>query len=154
MAAFDFALDGVLRQRKHVERQAQLQLAQAEAVVANLQAQLREIGEEMKSSADHLREHHLVGRVDVRYLIGQRRFADAKQQQGAALVEQLTAAAKASHQSRAALTEAAKRRRAVEVLRDKQLARWRAEQAQREQADLDEVGTQIGYENLLTEDRP
>ena len=147
MAAFDFALDGVLRQRTHVERQAQLASAKAEAAVAELQDRLRQIGEEIKTSADHLRENHLVGRLDVSYLIGQRRFGDAKQRQGEALVAELTAAAKASQAAQAALLEAAKRRKAMEVLRDKALARWRAAEAAREQADLDEVGTQIGYEN-------
>lgn len=147
MAAFDFALDGVLRQRKHVEQQAQLASAKAEAAVAELQDRLRQIGEEIKTSADHLRDNHLVGRLDVSYLIGQRRFGDAKQRQGEALVAELTAAAVVSQSARAVLLEAAKRRKAVEVLRDKALARWRAAEAAREQADLDEVGTQIGYES-------
>jgi flagellar export protein FliJ len=49
------------------------------------------------------------------------------------------------------LAEAAKQRKVIERLREKQFARWQEDQARREQAAMDEIGSQIGYANV-TED--
>jgi len=51
-------------------------------------------------------------------------------------------------------TEAAKQRKVIEKLREKQFARWREELAKREQAEMDEIGMQLAYQNLLEDSEP
>jgi flagellar export protein FliJ len=45
--------------------------------------------------------------------------------------------------ARRALAEAAKQRKIIEKLRERQFERWREDQARRETAWLDEAGTQL-----------
>ena len=50
MPKFIFQLEGVLKHRKHLEQQRQRALAEAQAHMAQLQAQLRLLDESMRSA--------------------------------------------------------------------------------------------------------
>jgi flagellar export protein FliJ len=49
------------------------------------------------------------------------------------------------------LAEAAKQRKIIEKLRDRQLTRWKAEQAHHELLELDEIAMRLSYQNGLEE---
>jgi flagellar FliJ protein len=152
MAQFKFQLEGVLRQRKHVEQQRQRDLAERLAELAPLEMQLRELDEQAKQSTGDVRDNRLTGKLDLAFLAGHRRFMLALQRRGVEIARKIAARQKVVDEARALLMEAAKGRKAVEKLREKQFDRWRAERAAKEQSELDEVGMQIGYRNLMDDD--
>jgi flagellar protein FliJ len=151
MSKFIFKLEPLLRQRKRDEQERQRELAQRELVVVNLQHELKRLDESLKGASDDLRNNHLTGAIDISFLTAHRRFLLSMKRQGAGLIQQIAAAQAHVDQARLKLIEAAKQRKVMEKLREKQFARWREGQARREQADMDEIGSQIGYANV-TED--
>jgi flagellar FliJ protein len=151
MAKFVFRFEPVLKQRKREEQERQRELATRELVAVNLQHDLKRLDESLKSAAEDLRTNHLTGAIDLNYLAAHRRFLGAMRRQGLAIVQQIAAAQVHVDEARRKLAEAAKQRKVMERLREKQFARWREDQARREQAEMDEIGSQIGYANV-TED--
>jgi flagellar export protein FliJ len=51
--------------------------------------------------------------------------------------------------ARLQLLTAARERKVIEKLRDRQFARWRAEQDRKEAAVMDEIGTQLAMRRIL-----
>lgn len=148
MSKFVFRLEPVLKQRKRDEQEKQRELAVRELVVVNLQAELKRLDESLKSASEDLRTNHLTGAIDLNYLTAHRRFLGAMQRQGLAVVQKIATAQAHVDDARRKLAEAAKQRKVIERLREKQLMRWREDQARREQTDMDEIGSQIGYANV------
>lgn len=141
MPRFTFKLEPLLTQRKQVEERAQQALAdllrQKLDIEGELQRHQQAITDDKRTMADAL-----VGRVDL-----SRIRAHATQ------VNRMTLAAQRSafqllelnrriEQARVELAEAMRQRKAIEVLRDRQKARWAREQARRETAALDELAVQ------------
>ncbi|WP_428939494.1 flagellar export protein FliJ [Fontivita pretiosa] len=151
MARFVFKLQAVLRHRLHVERQKQRELAVRQKELLELQQALRQVQESVNRCNQDVRQHHLVGRLDMAFLAAHRRFLAGMQRQAIALVQRIALAQRAVDEARAALTEAAKQRKIIQKLRERQLLRWREEQAKRELSLLDEAGMQLAYRNLTNE---
>jgi flagellar FliJ protein len=142
---FVFSLDGVLRQRKHVEDERQRAFAVAQADVVALETQLREMDRSVQATVTDIRDNRLVGKLDLNFLAGHRRYMVAMQRKAVALAQQIAAAQRKVEDARRLLVEAAKQRKIIEKLRERRQATWAANLAQKETAALDEVGTQIGY---------
>jgi flagellar FliJ protein len=153
VARFIFKLEGVLRQRKHVEREKQRALAFKQQALVGLQAQLQRLQDTVQQANGDVRTNRLVGRLDMQFLAAHRRFLAGMQRQALGIVQKIALAQRAVDESRAELAEAARQRKVIEKLREKQFERWRAEQNRRELAQLDEIGMQLAYENL-TGDSP
>jgi flagellar protein FliJ len=151
VAKFVFQFDGVLRQREHVERQRQREHAIVQQEMTRLQAELRQLNEQVQGSTEDLRSNHLMGRLDLGFLAAHRRFMLAMQRKGATLVQQIAAVQKRLDAAQAALAEAAKQRKIMEKLRERSLARWKAEQDRKEMIENDEIAMQIGYRNAVDE---
>jgi flagellar protein FliJ len=148
MARFVFKLEGMLRQREHAEQQAQRELAVKQRALVELQGHLQQLQEAVQTANTDVRQNRLVGRLDMSFLAAHRRFLTGMQRQAMGLVQRMTIAQRSVDDARAALAEAAKQRKVIEKLREKQLERWRAEQSRRELAELDEIGMQLAYQNL------
>jgi flagellar FliJ protein len=149
MARFVFQLDGVLRQRKLAEEQKQRDLAVVEAEMTALEAQLRELDQSVQSTTADVRTNHLIGRLDLNFLAAHRRYIAATQRKALDLAERMAAVRVRLDAARKALAEAARERKIIEKLREKREAEWKAAQARKEMAALDEIGTRIGYESGL-----
>ena len=149
MARFVFQLDGVLRQRKLAEEQKQRELAVVEAEMTALEAQLRELDQSVQATTADVRTNRLTGRLDLNFLAAHRRYIAATQRKALDLAEQMAAVKVRLDVARKALAEAAKERKIIEKLREKREAEWKAAQARKEMAALDEIGTRIGYESGL-----
>ena len=145
MAHFKFQLEGVLRQRKQLERQKQRELAVVQAEMNVLQAQLKDLEGNVQGATQDVRTNRLTGVLDMSFLAAHRRFMVAVQRQGMALVQKMAVVQRQMDDARLALAEAAKARKIIEKLRENQLARWRAALAGREQAEQDEVSMQLRY---------
>jgi flagellar FliJ protein len=148
MARFVFKLAGVLRQRLHVERQRQRDVAERQAHLTSLQQQLKQLNERVQATNDDVRNNHLTGTLDMAYLAAHRRFLAAMQRGAVEIVQRMAVAQRHVDEALAALAEAAKQRKIIEKLREKQFERWRAEQDRKEVAELDEVAMQISYHNM------
>lgn len=149
MAKFVFRLEPVLKQRKREEQQKQRELAERELVVVNLQIELKRLDDALKGASEDLRQNHLTGSIDLSFLTAHRRFLLSMKRQGVGVVQKIAVAQVQVDEARRNLAEAAKQRKVIERLRERHLIRWKEDQARREQAEMDEIGTQIGYANLL-----
>jgi flagellar FliJ protein len=152
MSKFGFRLEPVLAQRKREEQERQRELASRELVVVKLQNDLKRLDESLQGAAEDLRKNHLTGAINLNFLTAHRRFLTAMQRQGIGIVQQVAGAQVLVDEARQQLAEAAKRRKVIEKLREKQFARWREDQERRELAQLDEIGAQIAYANITEGD--
>lgn len=149
MARFIFKLEPVLRQRKAVERQRQLALAEIERERLALEDQVRSIQDQIRSEKDLMREHldprasgsRSVDLRGVRMQAGaQLRLVLSAQQ----AVVKLAGVHKRIEAARSELIEATKARRAVELLRERRYEQWLEEQRHKEAAMLDEIAVVRG----------
>jgi flagellar FliJ protein len=148
LAKFVFKLAGVLKQRQHIERQRQRDLAERHAHLSQLQQQLKQLNERVQATNDDVRNNHLTGSLNMSFLAAHRRFLAAMQRGGVEIVQRMAVAQRQVDEAQAALAEAAKQRKAIEKLREKQFERWRADEDRKEVADLDEVSMQISYHDM------
>ncbi len=141
MAKFEFKLDPVLRHRRMIEEQAQRDVAQLLRRKLILETQIADLQRTLAMDKQAMGEA-LAGRVDVIRIRQQGAHGNrvALRVQEIALV--LFKLAQQLDQARARLLEATKSRKAVELLRQKRLARWQHAQRRIETRDADELVTQ------------
>ena len=151
MAQFIFQLEGVLRQRRNLEQQRQRELAAHQARIQEMETELRAMDRDVQGSNSHVRQHHLQGRLDMNYLAAHRRYTLAVQRKATTLLQRMALVQRQVEEARVALGNAARDRKAIEKLREKQFEQWREAAARKEMADLDEVSTQLSYQNLSEE---
>jgi flagellar FliJ protein len=154
MALFVFKLEGVLRHRANIEEQRRRELAAIQAEMAMLEKELAELDAAMRASETDLRQNRLVGRLDLAFLAAQRRYAIAMQRKAIALAQKMAGVRPKLELARANLAEAAKQRKIIEKLRDRQLTRWKQEQAHHELLELDDVAMRLSYQNGLEQSSP
>jgi flagellar FliJ protein len=145
MPRFVFPLQSVLRHREHVEQERLRDLAVAQAEMTRLQNELKALNEALQSTASDMKLNHLSGPLDVNYLAAHRRYTVAMQRKGLTLVQDMARQQKKVDEAQRLHAEAAKERKVIEKLREKQHERWSAEAARKEAAQLDEVGMQMAY---------
>ncbi len=148
MARFNFELDGVLRQRKNAEQIAQQRVAVAMKTMQLLQDHLRRLDEGVKAVSEDVRANHLVGEIDVSFIAAHRRYLLGMERTAMELARQIADAQSKVRIAQEQLVESAKQRKTMEKLRDKQFERFMAEQSKKENANLDEAGMQIAFENI------
>ena len=149
MARFVFSLESVLRQRKHAEQERLRELGAAQAEMTRLQNELKALNDSMQSSAADMKANHLTGSLDVAYLAAHRRYSVAMQRRGFSLVQDMARQQRKIDDAQRLLAEAAKERKVIEKLRERQLERWKSEVGRKELAEADEVGAQWGYQQQL-----
>jgi len=149
MPRFIFRLQGVLRQRRQIERQKQRDLAIAQAQQQQMEQELRNVNDAMKTATEQLRRDHLSGPIDVTYLTAHRRFIVAMQRKGQSLVQRIAQQQRVTDAARLALVEAAKQRKAIEKLRERRWEQWLADQNRRETIELDEISQQMAVAEQL-----
>jgi flagellar FliJ protein len=147
MPRFVFKLEGLLRNRRRVERQRQRDLAILQRQARRLEEELRELGAAM-TRANQQARNSLVGRLDLAFLAAHRRYLAVMQRNGQALIQKIASLGPQIEASRQALTAAAKDRKVIEKLRERRRELWLADEAKREQADLDEAANQMFYAEL------
>lgn len=141
MARFVFELEAVLRMRKREEERAMLAMGACERARATAEREARAIEDRVRA-----------GRADWRDRLGSGsggvEIASVRMQAGATLRDlaelkraALTQAAaeRELERARAVLLGATSRRRAIEELRERRLAEWRADAARTEQRVIDDI---------------
>jgi len=144
MATFIFSLQALLDQRLHFERERQLSVAAIERERLELEARVTACQNEIRSHKEDLRQllgGPTGGAVDtrtVRLQAGAALHARARTQR---MALQLAGLYRRLESARSELRKATMKRRAVELLRDKQFNEWKREIERRESRELDEIGT-------------
>ncbi|MDX2130559.1 MAG: flagellar FliJ family protein [Planctomycetota bacterium] len=142
MARFIFELEAVLAQRRAQERERQLAVAALERERTRLEGVIRGCKDSITSTRDDLRAMlrpgaSMLDAARVR-LAARAELGEAARAQRAVI--ELAGVHRRLEVSRRALLEAAVRRKAVELLRERRYEAWRSEQHRREDAALDEMG--------------
>lgn len=148
MAKFDFQLEGVLRHRKNLEQERQRALAVVQAEVSRLHTELMELDQTVRSANEDMRQNHLTGRLDLNFMAAHRRFLISTQQRASEVIQKMTEVQRQVEEARRALATAAKERKVIEKLRERQHARWAAEINRKETVENDEIGMQLAFANL------
>src|SRR5688572_6087860 len=146
MPKFVFQLDAVLRHRKSIEEQRQRELSIAQAEMSKMEAELRTIDETARGVSDDVRNNRLTGHLDMSFLAAHRRYVLAMQRKALALAQRMAAQQQVVDAARRQLAEAAKQRKIIEKLKERQQERWRAEQSRKELESLGEVNMQLALE--------
>lgn len=144
MPRFVFNLEAALEQRRRVERDRQLVVAKLERARVQLDDRVRAVQGRLTQERNDMRA--LLGpggSGDGRVLVSSVRLQATAGLHGLAelrtLAIELAGVLKRLESARHQLTEAAVARKAVEKLREQQLERWKAEEARRESAELDDL---------------
>ena len=151
MSKFVFNLEAVLRQRSHLEKEKQRELALIQRQMTELQTELRALNDSVQTATGDIRDNRLVGRLDMQFLAAHRRFMAATQRKGTEIVQRMALVQKQVDEAQRALAEAAKNRKAMEKLKEKAHERWKAALAQKEFLAADELNTQMSYFAGLTQ---
>ena len=149
MAQFRFQLQGVLEHRERIEKDRQRELAVAQSEMVRLDAELQSLNREVQQSTAHVRDNHLIGRLDLAYLAAHRRYMLGMHRKVVAVAQKMGAHQVVVDEARGALGEASKQKKIVEKLREKQYQRWTAELARCEAGALDELTTQLSFRMLV-----
>src|SRR5689334_1846884 len=120
MPKFTFKLAGVLEHRKQLERQRQRELAQAQQKILGIQAEIDALGVMRRASSAELRH----GLLTAAALAAHQRFAAAMRHKAAVLARQMDDARRELETAQLNLLEAAKERKIMEKLRERELSRW------------------------------
>src|SRR2546426_213059 len=138
MAKFVFKLQAVLRQRTLVEREKQRELASCRKVLNDLHDALHDLNDRAQATSDDLRRNHLLGKLDMSFLTAHRRYMLAAQRQAIAIAQKIALAQNRVDEVRLSLLQAAKERKIIEKLREKELARWQEDIHRRSANEADE----------------
>ena len=149
MARFIFRLEPLLEQRRHVERERQRRVAEIQRQVNDLLGKIRTAQQTIAEEDHALAGVHLIGRLDLAYIAHEKRYVGTLQVLIQQHMQRVAALQGAMVEARAALLKAAQARQAMEKLRDKQRARWQAEQDRKENAALDEISAQLSVRRLI-----
>jgi flagellar protein FliJ len=152
MAKFTFKLQALLRHRKNLEHDRQRELAEVQKQFVALQNELKEMNDQVTQATLDVRNTKLVGTLDLNYLAAHRRFTTAMQRKAMTLVQRMALVQRDVEAAQTALAEAAKQRKIVEKLREKQFERWQVDAARKETTELDEVGMQLVFQNAQIEE--
>ena len=148
MATFHFNLQAELDKRRSVEDAAQQGLAKVLRENLILQTQLSEMRESVYSDRARL-AGALAGAVNVQQIQRHATHAGQVQLRSGQMVTRIAELDQQAAAARSRLAEASKRRKAIERLRDKQWAKWRAGQQRRQASELEDLITIAHVRRLL-----
>lgn len=137
MARFVFELEGVLRQRVHVERQQQARVAEVDRMRLALEAQLRALHGQITGERAHLAA--LLADGSFAQVRAQALAINAMERRAQALACELGGVLRRLEEERRVLAQRSAERRAIELLREERFEAWRREQQRIEQRVLDDI---------------
>ena len=143
MAKFRFRLEAVLSLRERIEKEKQRRVA---AIGQEIQGVVRTIHEtrlRITEENHRLGKKELTGTLDMQYIANEKRFVGNLHLRIALAMDKLRKLEEQQAAARAQLMEAARERKVIEKLREKQFDAWRIEQDRKDAALTDEIGVQL-----------
>ncbi len=150
MAKFVFKLDSVLRQRRSIEDECQRNTAKLMRQRMILHDQLRQMQQSVTNSKRQLTEG-LTGQVDMDQISGFARFSSQVNLRANTIVRQLSQLETQVLEAQKKLLAAMRDRKALDLLRDKQLRAWQRVTRRRESARLDDLAAQAYTRQVVME---
>lgn len=138
MARFRFALDPLLHAREVAEREKQLVVAEIERERIAAEERLRQFQDEIMSGKQVLRSS-LIGTLDIKMLRSRAGLSLQSVRRAQETVLQLAGIHRRLESARQELVEASRRRRAIELLREKRYDAWKSALDKKDEAALDEL---------------
>jgi flagellar FliJ protein len=138
MPRFRFPLEGLLKARRAAEQQQQRAVAEIERARHAIEERLRQQQQDFAMNRQDLREA-LVGTVDAQTLRLHAASSIQQMRQAQRLVLELAGTHARMDAARALLVEAARARRAIELLRERRFEQWRVALEKAEAATMDEL---------------
>lgn len=142
-AKFIFRLETLLEHRRHIEKEHQRNVAAIQLQINQLVQMIQDCQARIAQENQTLAGEQLVGRLDMQYIAHEKRFVGNLHVKIVLTMQKIAATEKTLAAARAELLAAARARKVIEKLREKQFARWLAEQEKKDAALMDEIGTQI-----------
>ncbi|MEM1109906.1 MAG: flagellar export protein FliJ [Planctomycetota bacterium] len=152
MPNFTFRYETLLQHRRNLEDQAQRQLAERVRTQMILTDQLRGMQNQITTSKRDLGDA-LVGKIDLARVGEFTRFTADSTLRGRELVKRLAELETQVDDARRALLDATQQRKALDLLRERDLEAWKKEQDRKETAELDELSSQAYTRRLFEEQR-
>ena len=140
MKKFTFELQKVLEFRDFEKQQAEGELAKALAVETEINDNLKLIAQQYAATKAQMK-----GSLDFQDVMAQSQYNNLLEYQKEELLKQLTQAKIVTEQKREVLRECMKKTTALEKLKEKQLAEWKAAVDYEEAELLDEVKNKINF---------
>ncbi len=138
MKKFTFELENVLEFRNFEKQQAEGELAKAIAVENEINENLKKIAQNYAAVKASMK-----GNLDFQDVLAQSQYNNLLEYQKEELLKQLAQAKLVTEQKREVLRECMKKTTALEKLREKQLADWKAAADYEEAELLDEVKNKL-----------
>lgn len=142
MPGFVFRLEALLTHRQQLEKDRQRRVAQVQQEVQVLVRLIQETQARISAENRTLGVKELTGKLDLQYIAHEKRFVGALQVKITLAVQKLAGLEQVLAGARAELLAAARARKIIEKLREKQFQRWRAQLERKEAALMDEIATQ------------
>jgi flagellar FliJ protein len=135
--AFHFRLESVLTVRKNIEEQTQLKLAREQMILSSHQARLTALQgqrSELSAAMEERKKKTMAGRMFLYYMEAMR----VQELQILMQQSRIAAQKKVVDKVRVELAEAMKKRKIMDVLREKELEKYLLETRRKEQNESDE----------------
>jgi flagellar export protein FliJ len=152
MPRFTFRYETLLQHRRNVEDRCQRDLAARVRTKMILTDQLGTMQQDLGRSKRDLGDA-LVGKVDLARVGTFTRFNAEATVRGRQLVQRLAQLEQQVEAARVALAGAMQQRKALELLRERDLEQWKKQQARKETAELDELAGQAYTRRLFETQR-
>ena len=149
---FHFPLEALLEHRRNSEREQMRKLAAAQQEVQALLTTIRGAQQRIVEENRALSTKHLTGRLDMSAIAFGKRYVGNLHMQVVLTAQKLGAAEQKVAAARVQLLQAARARKVIEKLREKQHARWLAELERKDAALMDEIGTQLAMREAAREE--
>jgi flagellar FliJ protein len=152
MAQFEFRLEALLTHRAQIEKDKQRRLAQVQQQIQAVVRKIQEAETRIREENRTLGAKELTGALDMQYIAHEKRFVGALTMRIVLARQEIAALEQTLMAARKELLTAARARKVIEKLKERQLARWRQEQERKESAVMDEIGTQLAVRSASGDD--
>ncbi|MBQ0039593.1 MAG: flagellar export protein FliJ [Treponema sp.] len=134
MKKFEFKMQKILDLRQYEQKQAEAELGKANAEVARIQAKLDDIAHKKAHTVTTYNtetDFTIVNQIQQFFKV-----LDIKKEE---YLQELVSAQMVADQKRAVVLECMKKTKALEKLREKHLAKWKIEEARKEEVVVDDM---------------
>lgn len=147
-AKFKFSLEPLLDVRKEAEKEKQRKVGKIQQEENELLGKIRSMEQTIRDQTRFLATQKLTGTLDLTYITQGKVYVGNLNFRIIQTMQQLAGVRQRLNLAKAELLEAAKARKVIEKLKEKQYHRWQEEQARKEAAFMDEIGTQLALRRM------
>jgi len=148
---FIFPFEPLLEHRRRLEKDQMRAVAVIQQQANALITQIQDAQQAIRNENRQLTTQHLTGKLDMAFIAAEKRYVGSLNMVIAGAYQRLAIVERQLGSAKALLLAAAKARKIIERLREKQYNRWLADVNRKEAEFLDELGTQLALRKMLEE---